>query len=523
DAGQAFYRASQLDPGDPDRIKDLAEFIFRTNPVLTPDVRHMAEYCYAQLSKLSLEDTYRKAALLGDLAQRLEQPDAAARWYRQCLELRSNDEFATGRLAEVLISIGQNDAATELVDALPDNSKHKLLRSILHARILKAQGQTDSAILLLQDAEKYAGHEFVRRKCLVELTELLLETNQPELAMQTASHLLMNSGEADEARVWLIRAQAAAGIFEDAVSGLLKIQDSAGFLPSLVTEVSTAASRQGRDGDLDAIVDSVNGQSFQSLLRSLFATARLVSKGRVTEGQQVLARAVVMEPGEMVYWDYLRQLKQDSSDTPSSIDEHQERGVRTSLKNRAPDLNVDFDFELNAAEKVWREHPDDESSVRRVLTLLSWSDQARRDLVDPAIQIVNDHPADASAYHLLSIALRLSERYDDAILYEAAAYSLDQRPEFLIHAACTRCKAGWREEATESLKLCLRAVDDPEDLSIHDRRLLEQLQSTLLPTLEIASVHAASSSGFDRVNGEPISGEVPGSGAHGLNRTVNVD
>ena len=490
EAGHAFFTAARLDPSSADRLKDLAEFIFRTNLVLTDDIRRMAEYCFTRLQNIQLSDAYHQSTLLGDIAQRLGHLDAAANSYQQCLVLRSDDEFATGRLAEVLIEQGQTKQAMELVRSLPENNAFSLLRSILQARVLKARGQTEEAIQMLQEAQNYAGHEFVRRKCLVELIELLLATKQHDSAVETASHLLRDSGDADDARVWLIRSQAAAGKLEDAISGLLKIRDASRLLPSLVTEISAVATAQNRRGELNNIIKSVSGESCQFLLSELFTAADLAAANNVPAATQVLARAAVLQPEQSVFWDYLIELRQSSAKR-SGANHTADDGTRitnigTELDNT--DSHEKLSTAIEEAFEEWKLVPSDSSRIRHLITLHSWSESTKRDLVDPAIRLVNENPADAKSYHLLSIALRLAKRYDEAIAYEAAAFSLDQRPVYLIHAAYTRLKAGRINDAVNSLRLCERAGVSSAESGRHDLQLFEQMKRELWPDENLAAL-----------------------------------
>ncbi len=301
EAGRAFYAAAQLDPHAPETVPNLSEYLLRTNPVRSPETDEMAAWCLKHLPKVPLESEYRRAVLLGDLSQRMEQFDAAARYFETCLVHRPTDDFAIGRLAEVLAAAGHTEEAMQQVGRLADRSGNKLLRAILTAKAMQKEGNLTKAIDVLDACQATPGHPNVRRQAHTLLIDLLLQTDRFEEAEVVARHLVRENQDADEARRYLIRALVPQGLYEETLTTLVKLRTPDRSLPGLIPEVVEmvfeAEDIPTFDENARRLVEVYPDTSVVDLIQ----VAALAHADHTTQAELSLKQLVQSKPSESIY------------------------------------------------------------------------------------------------------------------------------------------------------------------------------------------------------------------------------
>ncbi len=150
-------------------------------------------------------------------------------------------------------------------------------------------------------------------------------------------------------------------------------------------------------------------------------------------------------------------------------------------------INGDIETATMRLTKILKSDRANEAVIASLLRLSSNANNPPKGLADDGFWLVEKHPADPEPMLGLSCALRASKRYAESVRWAVAAYTEQQDPEFLLHAAYAKWQAGDTDAAQGLLQLAMQLGLKADRLHVLDRKVLDRLKSDL-ETLNLIAV-----------------------------------
>lgn len=319
EAGRTYWAAARQNPGDHQTAAKLADFVMRSVPPDHTMDLNMIQSAFDLLLTATETMDYMSAARLADLAHRLNKNKIALEHYSRCLEFRPQDEFALGRITELLIAQREFEQAHETLDRLPHDRSVALLSHTLRGRILLAEGRTEEAVVTLEEALRQSGDARLLQGAYITLIEALHDLEQYNQAVVVARELMFVSGESDDARELYVDSLAHAGEFDTAVHQLTQFDSPEEYLSPLMLRLTNIAEASDRVDELERYIESARFHRANSSIPNLHKAYRLRRNGRAADAVFMLAELANQFPENPEYDATRRDVIRDFSERLNAV------------------------------------------------------------------------------------------------------------------------------------------------------------------------------------------------------------
>ena len=212
-----------------------------------------------------------------------------------------------------------------------------------------------------------------------------------------------------------------------------------------------------------------------------------LSAAHLDEAWQLLSSAIAVTDDDMVLQAFctaMGRAERNSRFSPENIRAVLKAGnlqpgetVKEILLAEADAIGGDFDSSLQRLSQLLDQTPPSQMVVLSLLRISGYAGVAHADSSTHAHRLLKNHPDAPDVLFACSGAYRASKRYTESVRCLVRAFSINQDPEFLLHAAYSEWMADRTDLAGELLNLAQRAGLCRERLHILDRQLLDTLTS----------------------------------------------
>lgn len=320
EAATAYWEAAELDSQNLETAQEFADFILYNVPPGEDMNLKMVESSYDILTGVAKNIDYMTAARIADLAHRLGRHDAAVQHYQRCLEFRPLDPFALGRMAELQLEQRRFEEAYAAVDRLSQTRAMALLSNTLKGRILLAEGRTEDAKMVLENAIQESGDPGLQQGAYYFLIQALWQLDQNHEAVVVARELLSVASSSDDARELYVQTLTRTRQFDEAMLQLTDFRDSGRYLFPLLMELIQTAKADGRPVQLERSVQNIATLRTSSAVPAVFRACQAFDQAHYSAAETTLLGLAAESPANNVYWEtrqaILRQLRNRFSQAP---------------------------------------------------------------------------------------------------------------------------------------------------------------------------------------------------------------